>query len=326
MTQPLWMNFQHPYVRDLAWLLLSPSLIDQTLGEFYAYHPCPTPESQAKLVAWLRSVDEDISTHNKVPLDIDRQRFRRLGLYCESLFNFYLENTPEGENTVYKNFRAQGEKQTIGECDFVVVDTKPYLTHIEIAVKFFLQTTPGKTDWHSWVGPNSIDRLDIKLERMRTHQLPLPRRKDTEEIFLKLKSENKKPDEIKSLHFIKGVLFTPFNGDIITSLPENTNPNLLHAHWVKISDFLDYIPRSESEFTLCDKMEWLTGPEKPNTEGPDIVVNQMRNMYENAHKEQKTAPGFMVWLHHPHEKSREQTRLIVVPDYWPETKSPLHRT
>ncbi len=325
MTQPLWMNFQHPNVRDLAWLLLSPSLIDQPLGEFSAYHPCPSPESQAAIINWLRSVDEDMATSHTTPPEIDRLRFRRLGLYCESLFNFFLENTPEENNKVYKNFRVQGEKQTIGECDFIVASTKPHLAHIEIAVKFFLQTQSGETEWHSWVGPNSIDRLDIKLERMRTHQLPLPQRKDTEERFLELKNENKKTGEIESLHFIKGVLFTPFDGDLIISLPENTNPNLLHAHWIKISDFLDYAPNSENEFTLCDKMEWLTGPEKFNTEGPDIVISQMRKMYENAHKERKTAPGFMVWLNHPHDKNKEQIRLMVVSDSWPEI-NPLLRT
>ncbi|MFL0802291.1 MAG: DUF1853 family protein [Agarilytica sp.] len=325
MTQPLWMNFQHPYVRDLAWLLLSPSLIDQTLGEFSAYHPCPSPESQADLVNWLRSVDADIAANDIIPTGIDRQRFRRLGLYCESLFNFYLENSPEEKNKVYKNFRAQGEKQTIGECDFIIANAKPYLTHIEIAVKFFLQTASGEREWHSWVGPNAIDRLDIKLERMRTHQLPLPQRKDTEAIFLNLKNENEKREEIESLHFIKGVLFTPFNGNLITKLPENTNPNLLHARWIKISEFLDIVPSSESAFTSCDKMEWLTGPENHNTDGADAVINQIRSIYECAQKERKVAPGLMIWLHHPHEKDKEQTRLMIVPDCWPEIKSPLHR-
>ncbi|MFL0799795.1 MAG: DUF1853 family protein [Agarilytica sp.] len=313
------MKFEHSCVRDLAWLLLSPALIDQNLGEFSAYQPCPTPESQAALINWLRTVDAAITADNNTPHAIDRRRFRRLGIYCESLFNFYLENTPEEKNTVYKNFRVQGENQTIGECDVVLANTKPYLTHIEIAVKFFLQTQPGATEWHSWLGPNAIDRLDIKLERMRSHQLPLPQRKDTEEIFRALKNENKKPEKIASLHFIKGILFTPFNGDLITQLPKNTNPNLLHSQWITISNFLDHISNNDAEFTLCDKMEWLTGPEKHNASGPNGVINQMRSLYEIAQKERRTPPGLMVWQTDPHDNYDTPARFMVVPDNWPQT-------
>ncbi|WP_413283995.1 DUF1853 family protein [Vibrio sp. MA40-2] len=57
-------------------------------------------------------------------------------------------------------------KQTIGAIDFIL-KRQQKIEHWEVAIKFYLLRGG------LWYGPDSRDRLDIKLDRMLTHQLEM---------------------------------------------------------------------------------------------------------------------------------------------------------
>lgn len=326
MHKTLWLHYQHASVRDLAWLLLSPSLFTGKLGEFDTWHLDLEPDI---LTQWLTKLDASLVKSPTLFPEIDRSQFRRLGLYCEALLNFYLHHAPHDHtptndqrySTIVKAFRVQNAERTIGECDFLIAKAESHLTHIELAVKFFLLTEEDNSEWDAWVGPNAIDRLDLKLQRMITHQLPLSQRKDTEAAFVELKQETHSPGEIESLHFIKGVLFFPHDAKN-PQLPNAANPDLRTGTWMRLSEFLRYAKGSQPQCILCEKMDWLTGPNNLEEAWKDVdtVISEMRELYDHqARHKQKALPGMQVWVKNPVNTAQ---LIMVVPDHWPETNSP----
>lgn len=321
-----WLKYKHIVVRDLAWLLLSPELFIENLQEFPAFQiaeeslACPIEE-------WLAELDASSSKALSINgQKIERQKFRRLGIYCESLMEFFFAKAPWREGcapqSVVRNFRVDGKNKTLGECDFLLPFANGKTLHIEMAVKFYLQHPYAERAWNAWLGPNAIDRLDIKLNRMIDHQLTLPNRPDTKEIFDEFLSHNEIEKNIESQYFLKGALFSHAQSESSNFRgPEHSNEHLLRGEWVRISEFLDYEHKQMGECILCDKMEWLSGPEHmENTLGLDEVTDKMRDIYSRAYENKLNPPGLMLMLF---DSDANQKRLMIVPDQWPETNSPL---
>ncbi|MFA0811644.1 DUF1853 family protein [Microbulbifer epialgicus] len=92
----------------------------------------------------------------------------RLGVYFERLWAFAFNHHPD-YRLLHHNLPLRTSDRTLGELDFVVTHLpSDSCEHWEVAVKFYLEL-PGPY----WLGPGLRDRLDIKLERMVQHQLPL---------------------------------------------------------------------------------------------------------------------------------------------------------
>ncbi|GAB2508684.1 DUF1853 family protein [Microbulbifer agarilyticus] len=92
---------------------------------------------------------------------------RRLGIYFEQLWGFAFTHHPD-YTLLARNLPIRAEGKTLGELDFVVRHhPDSAVEHWELALKFYLQID----DY--WVGPGLKDRLDIKLQRMHDHQLPV---------------------------------------------------------------------------------------------------------------------------------------------------------
>lgn len=110
-------------LRDLAWLLLSPSLFEGNLqlGADFS--------SEQLIPAQLHFDREDILTtlsHYQGPLPENLQQpKRRLGLYCEDLlalwFDIHPKITPLGRNIQILEPQAKGQR-TLGELDFLYLD------------------------------------------------------------------------------------------------------------------------------------------------------------------------------------------------------------
>lgn len=161
-------RLRHPAVRDLAWCCLSSPLLRQLPGSDTQHLP---PLASAELWPWLFALDD-----NPQPLEqlLSTTRSSRLGIYYENLWRFYFSQAPQWELLAY-NLPVNQGKVTLGAFDFLCRHQN-HFWHIETAVKFYLCDTRDASraqEWHHWVGPNAQDRLDIKLRRLRDHQLPL---------------------------------------------------------------------------------------------------------------------------------------------------------
>lgn len=61
----------------------------------------------------------------------------------------------------------------LGEVDYVLWPdlSSPRFVHVEAAVKFYMAVREGAREWDDFIAPNPIDTLDLKLNRMLSHQL-----------------------------------------------------------------------------------------------------------------------------------------------------------
>lgn len=145
------------YDRDLRWVIGSPDLLESLSG---CNSPAGSEEAEyaidrAKLGEFLR-VRSD----------------HRVGHYFEDLVHFWLTHIRRVEMVAHRE-QIIIDGRTIGELDFVFRDENGRLQHWETAVKFYLQALPNTGDDPRYLGPNTSDTLERKIERLRTHQLPL---------------------------------------------------------------------------------------------------------------------------------------------------------
>ncbi|MFV8816450.1 DUF1853 family protein [Haliea sp. E17] len=159
-----------PAVRDLAWACFSPQLLDSRSvdgepGLHYCDFPLDTPRRH-----WLAALDAD----PQPLLDwLEDSRKGRIGLYFERLWHFFLQCDPAVE-LVAHNLPVRSGGLTLGEFDVIYFCRRRQChAHLELAVKFYLRRAGANNDWRNWLGPNSRDRLDRKIGRMRDHQLHL---------------------------------------------------------------------------------------------------------------------------------------------------------
>lgn len=226
----------------------------------------------------------DFCLGDEVP---DAGPVHKVGRWFEQMHLAALNATP-GVDVLAANAPLRGEGRTIGEVD-MLYRKDGRVVHREVAVKYYLAAKPGR-DPAAWVGPGKRDRLDVKLDRLATHQstvanqardagawpedLPFP---DTTEVLM------------------LGALFSP-KGD--SRLPNGANPSVEHGHWYYASDFSDRF--ADAPWCELDKPWWLS-PEHAR-ERPMVPASALA--------EGLGRPRFVA------SASNDVERAFVVPDGW----------
>ena len=167
-------QFHNTIVRDLAWMIGSPSLLS-----------CPTEHSLAEPNIWIPSLDwqaqqyqhflPHLQSLEKNQQDLKHLFFAnkrfKLGLYFENLMHYWFSNSAYHELVAHRLTLLENNR-TIGEIDFLVWDHEcDQLQHWEVAVKFYLGFE--YTNQKYWLGPNLKDRFDLKLQHTLQHQLKM---------------------------------------------------------------------------------------------------------------------------------------------------------
>jgi hypothetical protein len=228
-------------VRDLAWLLLAPGLLDAR--QFGALLAEPLEDSPHPALHWLLALDRAPAALHAYLAD---HPSRRLGLYAEQLLLYHLEHHA-GARLIAANRQVQAGGRTVGECDCLLETRAGRRLHWELAVKYYLQADLTAIDTDpdaeaeaeaeaeadaeadadaeaeadaeadaeaeaeadadadadadaeaeaeananananpslaSYVGPNLLDRFDLKLAHLRERQLPLSGRAEFRALF-----------------------------------------------------------------------------------------------------------------------------------------------
>ncbi|MEO1856472.1 MAG: DUF1853 family protein [Rubritalea sp.] len=175
---------------------------------------------------------------------------QKLGhLYEDALFSLLEAGTRF--KCVAKNYQIiTPEKRTIGELDFILLDTlKQQYIHLELAVKFYLiQHSEGS---FYYPGPDARDNYQRKVTRLNDHQLTLSNRPEAAEFLAKLTGGG--PLEVK--HLVHGIFF-----DHITAkqkpIPECASPQSRRRSWLYCSELLQHHPEIETARVL-PKQLWL---------------------------------------------------------------------
>ncbi|WP_308375597.1 DUF1853 family protein [Microbulbifer sp. RZ01] len=219
---------------------------------------------------------------------------KRLGVYFENLWSFAFTHHPHYELR-QRNLPLRHSGRTLGELDFVVRHLPTDSTeHWELAIKFYLQV-----DNDRWVGPGLHDRLDIKLARMRDHQLPVIEQPAAKKI---LQQQGILIERQWTL--MPGRLFRRL-GDRNQPLDADINPT---SHWWAA-------PSEFRQRFVTEAYHWVTLPKQGWLADRGYRVLQSRScaaLAEILESEGLHRPLCVAGL----IGGRERTRGFIVPDGW----------
>lgn len=175
-----------------------------------------------------------------------QNRNTRLGTYFEDLWAFAFTHHPDYELR-HRNLPLRTRGLTLGELDFVVNHLpSDSIEHWEIAVKFYLQVADDY-----WVGPGLTDRLDIKLARMRDHQLPLINQPQARQLLRQLKIHID-----RQWTLMPGRLFLPLDA---RRAPQHGELTLGSSPcwWAGLDEFQRHFCQSPLHWVQLPKRTWL---------------------------------------------------------------------
>lgn len=298
-------QLRHPGVRDLAWALLSPPLLSQPpwrqrhplSASGWASHP-------GRLADWLRQLDQH-------PESLDhwlaQASNRRLGLYYEKLWQFALDQAPDVE-LLAANLPIRIAGQTLGELDLLLRDAEG-VHHLELAIKLYLGPRHGDGGNPSeWLGPGSHDRLDLKLEHLSQHQLPLSASPESRQVLDELDAQPASAEL-----WLGGYLFYPWPGSC--TAPLGANPTHLQGRWLRHNELDDFLNQAgDGSWQPLPRQSWLA----PAACEAEELWSQEHFLQWRQQLEPDSPARLLVRLA-PNEDGRwqEAERAFLVSDRWP---------
>ena len=308
---PSQMIFSNRYVRDLAWACFSQPLIvtGEVADDTHNVANCGlelTPARRSRL-AQLDADPRELEAFlgNTLP--------RRLGLYFEKLWQFFLADDPSVDLLAH-NLPVRDGGRTLGEFDCLYYCHDRRRTfHLELAVKYYLGwvargTSNDGSAWSNWLGPDAADRLDLKLGRLLDHQARLA---DTPEGAATLNSTGIETPaaEIE----IKGWLFSPLGRAI--SAPHGYNDKRPMGTWLRHSQLAAFLEtQADSAWRVLPRPAWLA---PAVAEAPLLDARQLRRALEQ-HFRQGSRPVQLAQFDGADPAGLEEsTRVFVVSDGWP---------
>lgn len=273
------------YVRDLAWVINSPSLI--------THHSQPD----------IPLLDPASVNAEHLAQFLKARWNHRVGFYFEALIEYWLVHV-RGFELIDRRHRIKRDKQVIGELDFLFRDDVGLVHHWETAVKFYLHFPHENHTGSHYVGPNARDTFEKKLTRMLTHQLPMSEQLDL-------------PIDVK-VPFLKGRIFYHPEEEL-GSMPKHLAHKHLRATWLhqhELHKLAHLWPHAN--FAIQQKPHWLAeelGPVgDPQLLTPDEAYNHLVTHFKTS-----TYPQLLSVLEEHKETHQETTRCFIVHDNWPES-------
>ncbi|MGB2079918.1 MAG: DUF1853 family protein [Vibrio sp.] len=169
----------------------------------------------------------------------------RLGFWYQHICHQQFLSHPDFQ-VIFEEIQLFENKKTIGAIDFLIQDTRNQtLEHWEVAIKFYLLFDG------LWYGPNSRDRLDLKLKHMLEHQLQMTQ-------TLAFRHAYPEFEDISAKLLMQGRLYTnPFLDQITPHdcLGYPLNKSEIQGFWCYQSQW----QQIDEPLFLLKKGDWLTG-------------------------------------------------------------------
>ncbi|NVK39347.1 MAG: DUF1853 family protein [Gammaproteobacteria bacterium] len=302
------MYYQTPQVRHLAWSLFSPPMAIISEAKPLVVDANPIT------LNWLNTLD-----NNPEPLltYLSTQNSRLLGSYFECLWQFFFQYAPHWQLLAH-HIQVRDQSNTLGELDLVAQNcTSNSPIHVELAVKFYLYDHMSREQGLSgFLGPQSHDRLDLKLNKLQHKQLPFLHHPNTQARLQELNI----PFPDSQLLALKGYLFKPFSQD---SFPQN---EMIHSDcpngtWLH-QKHSQTIFAEHNAWVILPKLEWLgpyacsLNPEKQNL--AVLTRKQAQIAVEQHFKSSEYPYALMLAKLRKSENFYEEIdRFMLVQDQWP---------
>ena len=293
-------------VRDLGWLLASPSLLTAVPDAPLA-RPWLDAVGQSAVEAWLAALDAQPEPLHRA---LDGFRPTRLGRYAECLLEYFLTPGPS-LRLVAANLPLRSNGKTLGEVDFLVDAPDGQRLHWELAVKCYLcAPVQAGASLADFVGPNLVDRFDRKRTRLLEHQLRLGDRDGFARLGYGAPSD--------AQMFIKGWLFYP-HGAPLPPVSGEIAPDHPHGFWLTHAQWPAWAAEQGADvaWSVLPRLAWLAPRRAAAGSGfePDMLAATPELPPVLTTREAPALIGI-------HEKGsdgtwRETARGFVVPDDWP---------
>lgn len=293
------LQFQNIHLRRIYWAITSPSLLIYPFCTNYL----KDKRHESAVMQKLLELDHQPEKVNK---HFNNLGYMPMGKYFEHLVFYMLKNDNRFELMLVNHQIKEGNR-TIGELDLIVRDVQTgKREHWEIALKFYLKSGRSE-EQQKMIGPNAVDNLGRKMEKLTNKQMPLSQHSSIKYLV--------GAEKIQPKLFMKGQFF--YYLDQVESIPIDSNPNH-EKHWWCYS--------SEINETIADNLKWCI-LEKPNWIGrhqtnnsthllDSIVLKDKLSEYFDANGKSVLVAGMVTtengWI--------EQTRGFVVNSDWPNIK------
>ena len=289
-------------VRDLAWCCLSPQLLT---GLAYTRHPIDVDE---QLWPWLYQLDQQPAAL----LDLLSQRkSTRLGVYYETLWQFYFLQHPEWELLAY-NQQIYHQGATLGAFDFLCRKGNEYW-HLETAVKFYLCaafSTDAAQQWHEWIGPNNSDRLDLKLTHLQQHQLALTQHPIGRDW---LRIHFPRVTRWNTALCLQGYFF---QADA-RQHPAFADPRHCRGQWLTLDQFFHQENNfAQTQWLILERQHWLSPAQTTRT--MDLLTTAQLLSIATTHAGQQHKPLLVAAMRDWGNVWQEKERYFLVPNQWPQ--------
>ena len=303
--------FNTQEVRDLASACFSPPLIHvgQLARRGSGIEDC-TFELTASRQAWLEALDRDAST---LLAHLAQRPSHRLGIYFEQLWQFFLRQDPAVQ-LIASNLPVHDQGSTLGEFDCIYFcQRRQRHVHLELAVKYFLGwldtgSGEGSSEGRNWLGPDTRDRLDKKIDHILHRQILLSDNPIARQRLSELGIEQ----PLKEIA-LKGRLFQPREAALRP--PRGYNNDQPFSEWLHCDQLAAYLASTDfTTFEVLPKMRWLSnaqsgGGSADRTYSNDQLVSELTQYFVHDNY-----PLLLAVLDH---SGQEVSRFFVTDRDWP---------
>lgn len=301
--------YRHPIVRDLAWVIGSPPLIQGPHAGMRWLDRQDCVDALDACQPYLDHLDRD---PEPLLTRLAEQPDQRLGHRFETLIACWLEHDPRFDVLAH-NLQVQDASGTVGEFDFIVYDHRDRLyLHLEVACKFYLGVHHTEHT-ASWYGPMLRDRLDRKLDHMQSRQSQLAHHPAARRV---LAQHALQVDATRCL--MKGRLFYPLAAPDPASPPDVAG---MHERggWCRDAEFWELASNGAEIWQPLSKQHWFS------RHAFDPTMPQLDATTLAATRRQLTPPRPQCLAGMARQQGQwvETQRLFLVPDHWgpPDTTS-----
>ena len=235
---PIKVNLQH----DLNWLLQSQPLMAAT----------PEVDNFQPQDAFHQTHISTTHVHT-----YPAQPAYRLGKHFEDCVEHWFESSLTNK-ILARNLVIQSAERTLGELDLIYQNNALEIVHLELAIKFYL-LNKGGTQLTDFVGPAGHDRLDLKWDRLRQHQLPLSHTGQVLNFF----KQHSLPLPTRQQLLLTGMLFYAYENWQSTFVEGiGLNPQHQRGWWLEHHELaqLKTTHGPERGFIILPKWHWIGGP------------------------------------------------------------------
>ncbi|MGV6809281.1 MAG: DUF1853 family protein [bacterium] len=177
MSQQYPTDFKHECVRDLAWVIASPSLLTgEHHGDYCHVQYLDDAWWQTEYLDCLPALIALDREPKLLTQALAVRKTQRLGEHFECLVKCWLAISPNYRCLLHNYVlyeKKSSQRKTLGELDFIIQQKATgKIIHLEVAAKFYLARTTGRT-LDDWYGANLNDQFSRKVAHIQQHQSQL---------------------------------------------------------------------------------------------------------------------------------------------------------